>query len=331
MSLLTINDLIIKFKTNDGVLTAVNGFNLELTQGKTLGIVGESGSGKSQTVLAIMRLLASNAIVTGEILFNGNDLLTASDKYIRHIRGNEISMIFQDPMTCLNPYLTVGYQLVESLLSHRDISKQQATKTALDCMDAVKIPEAKKRFNQYPHEFSGGMRQRIMIAMALLCKPKLLIADEPTTALDVTVQAEIMTLMNELKKDLNMTIILITHDLGVVAGHCDEVIVLYGGRIMESGDINDIFYHPSHPYTKGLLNSIPSISNSQSTKNLSVIPGNPPSLLKIPKGCPFTERCDYRLSKCISDMPYLTSVDLNNTKNILMQHMRACHVSVNEL
>jgi len=314
--LLKIDDLNIKFKTNDGILTAVNGFSCELVRGQTLGIVGESGSGKSQTVLSIMRLLAKNAITTGNIFFNNQDLTTLSDKQIQAIRGNEIAMIFQDPMTCLNPYLTVGYQLMEVLSIHRDLSKQQCKKIVLDCMDAVKIPEAKKRFKQYPHEFSGGMRQRIMISMALLCEPKLLIADEPTTALDVTVQAEIMNLLSDLKKDLNMGIILITHDMGIVAGSCDDVIVLYGGRIMEQGKTADIFYKPNHPYTKGLLNSIVDTQNSD--KKLYAIPGNPPSLLNLPKGCPFVTRCEYKLKKCDESMPELSSMDDS--------HMRACYL-----
>lgn len=326
MALLTINNLVIKFNTNDGLLTAVNGFSCSINEGQTLGIVGESGSGKTQTVLSIMQLLEKNANASGEILFKNQNLLELSSKAIRKIRGNEIAMIFQDPMTCLNPYLKVGYQLTESLLIHQDLSKAQAIKRAMDCMDAVKISDIKNRFNQYPHEFSGGMRQRIMIAMALLCSPKLLIADEPTTALDVTVQAEIMSLLKELKKQLNMAVLLITHDLGVVAGNCDNIIVLYGGRIMEQGSVDDIFYHPKHPYTMGLLKSIPNIDSKYINKDLFVIPGNPPSLLNLPSGCPFNSRCDYKIDACVDKMPSLknTGTEIMNNK----KHLSACHVEI---
>jgi len=317
MALITINDLVIKFKTNDGIVTAVNGFNAQIEKGQTLGIVGESGSGKSQTVLAIMRLLAKNAITTGNIIYNQQDLLSISNQEIRRLRGNKISMIFQDPMTCLNPYVTIGKQLLEVLLNHKNIAKNDAIKTVLNCMDTVKIPDAKRRINQYPHEFSGGMRQRIMIAMALLCKPELLIADEPTTALDVTVQAEIIALLEDLKKYLNMAIILITHDMGVIASSCDTVIVMYGGKIMEQGSVDDIFYNSVHPYTKGLLASIP----SGLQKELYVIPGQPPSLLNLPNGCPFYERCNIHIDYCQDHMPLLLPVNNNP------DHIKACHVA----
>ncbi len=326
MVLLSIKDLIIKFKTNDGLVTAVNGFNAQIQQGETLGIVGESGSGKSQTVLAILRLLAKNAVYSGSIIFNNQELLTAPEKQIRDIRGNKISMIFQDPMTCLNPYMKIGNQLIEGLLIHKNLSHLEAKKTVLQCMDTVKIPDVNNRFNQYPHEFSGGMRQRIMIAMALLCKPQLLIADEPTTALDVTVQAEIMVLLRDLKKYLNMSMILITHDLGVIAGSCDNVIVLYGGRIMEQGDVDSIFYNSHQPYTRGLLASIPAYAaasdkqDTQDKKDLFMIPGQPPSLLNLPKGCPFYQRCEYKVDRCASEMPDLLPLNSN------FEHKKACHV-----
>ena len=323
MALITIKDLVIKFKTNDGMVTAVNGFSTALNQGETLGIVGESGSGKSQSVLAILQLLAKNAIATGSIVFDNKELLTASNSHIRQIRGNQISMIFQDPMTCLNPYMTVGNQLMEGLLVHKGCTKAEAKKTVLDCMDTVKIADANNRFNQYPHEFSGGMRQRIMIAMALLCKPQLLIADEPTTALDVTVQAEIMAILRELKQYLKMAMIIITHDMGVIAGSCDKVIVMYGGRIMETGLVDDIFYDSKQPYTRGLLASIPA-HNAASTKpdQLFMIPGQPPSLLNLPKGCPFYDRCNFRLDHCVTDMPNLLAVAENS------QHKKACHAKL---
>ena len=317
MPLLEVNNLSVKFRMADSEVTAVNDISFSLERGQTLGIVGESGSGKSQTVLAMMGLLASNGRASGRVRFDGQELLGMPLAALNRIRGNRVAMIFQDPMTSLNPYLTVERQLTEVLEFHRGMSRKAARADALRALDAVKIPDAERRMGMYPHEFSGGMRQRVMVAMALLCEPDVLVADEPTTALDVTVQAQILSLLRDLQRDKGTAIVMITHDLGVVAGLCDEVIVLYGGRVMEQGTADSIFYQPTHPYTIGLLGAVPRIELTDTP--LVAIPGAPPNMAHLPPGCPFSERCTLADAQCHDIQPRLLSVaDAPST-------LRACH------
>lgn len=314
--ILEVKNLRTSFFTHVGEVKAIRGVGFHLDKGEALGIVGESGSGKSVTSMSVMKLLQHpGKIVEGEILFDGEDLRKKDEKEMQNIRGNDISMIFQDPMTSLNPVYTIGNQIMEAIIKHQKLSKEDAKKKAIDMLSLVGIPSPEKRIDQYPHEFSGGMRQRAMIAMALSCEPKLLIADEPTTALDVTIQAQILELMKDLKDRLNTSIILITHDLGVVADVCSRIIVMYGGLILEEGTSEEIFYSPRHPYTLGLLKSIPKITDKENKERLIPIAGSPPDLLNPPKGCPFAARCDYAMKVCMESVPEYTY--LSNTQRSL--------------
>jgi peptide/nickel transport system ATP-binding protein len=319
MALLEVRDLRTYFRTDDGVVKAVDGVSFEVEKGQTLGIVGESGSGKSVTCLTIMGLNPKkSAITSGEALFNGEDLITAPKKRLRDIRGNDIAMIFQDPMTSLNPVHTIGRQLVEAIQLHRDVSKRQAKLRALELLKAVGIPRADRRIDDYPHQFSGGMRQRVMIAMALVNDPDLLIADEPTTALDVTTQAQILELMDRLQREFGSAIIMITHDLGVIAEIADEVVVMYAARVAERGTVQQLFNRPHHPYTWGLLGSLPRLDAD--TDRLVQIQGQPPSLLNPPRGCRFNPRCPYVMNVCKQQEPELRPVSNEP------QHLQACHL-----
>jgi len=300
MALLEVRDLHTAFTTPAGTVNAVNGISFDLDHGKVLGIVGESGSGKSVTAYSIMQILEKNGkIVSGSIKVDGQELVGAGEKVMKTVRGNKISIIFQDPMTSLNPTYTVGHQLMEAIMLHTDRNKKQAWERAVEMLRLVNVNEPEKRMKQYPFEFSGGMRQRVMIAMALACEPDILIADEPTTALDVTIQAQILELMQSLQKELGMAIIMITHDLGVVAQMCDEVIVMYAGSICEQGTADEIFYNPCHEYTKGLIRSIPTVNNDDD--RLEPITGTPIDLLNMPAGCPFAPRCDAAMKICMRE------------------------------
>jgi oligopeptide transport system ATP-binding protein len=308
-ALLSVEDLRVEFWTSRGTIYAVNGISFDIAPGETLGIVGESGCGKSVTALALLGILSrAGHTPTGSAIFGGRDLLKLSDRQLRRIRGKEIAMIFQDPMTSLNPVLTIGRQLRETLETHFGMKKKEATERAAELIDRVGIPSARERIKDYPHQFSGGMRQRVMIAMALACKPKLLIADEPTTALDVTIQAQILDLLRELVAEENAAMILITHDLGVVAGTCERVNVMYAGMFMETGTASQLFARPRHPYTLGLLQSIPRLDAARKTR-LQPIPGNPRDMLAPPAACPFQPRCRYEVEASSQEVPPLEQIE----------------------
>jgi len=310
---LSIRNLRTYFHTDDGLAKAVDGVSFDLKEGETLGIVGESGCGKSVTALSILRLLPEGVgvIEGGEILFEGRDIVKVSDKEIRSIRGNKISMIFQEPMTSLNPAYTCGNQVVEVLKTHRDISSADAKTKAIEILKSVGIPSPEQRFKEYPHQLSGGLRQRVMIAIALACEPRILIADEPTTALDVTVQAQILELIKSLQVKLNMSMILITHDLGVVAETCDRVIVMYASKIVEEGLAAEVFNEPKHPYTLALMESIPKLNEKR--ERLYTIEGSVPSSLEYNTGCHFANRCKYADEKCVTEEPALTKLSETHT------------------
>ena len=317
--LLQVKNLCTSFDVDAGEVRAVNGISFSLEKGKVLGIVGESGSGKSVTAYSIMRILVEpGRIKSGEILFEGQDIVKFSKKQMSEFRGKRVSIIFQDPMTSLNPTYTIGNQLREAILLHTDRNREQANARAVEMLKLVGVNEPEKRLKQYPHELSGGMRQRVMIAMALACEPDILIADEPTTALDVTIQAQILELMKDLQKKLGMAIIMITHDLGVIADMCDEIIVMYAGRICERGTVDEIFYNPRHEYTKGLLRSIPKLD----ARNQRLIPiaGSPVDLTSMPAGCAFASRCDCAMKICLTDLPEELPINEN--------HRAACWMNV---
>ena len=320
--LLQVKNLHTSFYTDAGEVRAVNGISYNLDRGRVLGIVGESGSGKSVSAYSIMRILTDTGRVTaGEVLFNGENILQYTPQQMQAFRGSRISMIFQDPMTCLNPVFTVGYQLREAIRIHTDRTREQVKARALEMLQLVGVNEPEKRLRQYPHELSGGMRQRVMIAMALACEPDILIADEPTTALDVTIQAQILELMQSLQKKMGMAIIMITHDLGVIADMCDEIIVMYAGKVCERGTADEIFYNPRHEYTKGLIRSIPRLSEKH--EKLIPIAGTPVDLLNLPKGCAFASRCDCAMKICLEEQP--EEVWVNNS------HIAACWGNVKRM
>lgn len=316
-TVLEVSGLTVTFPSDDGAVRAVRGVDYTLRRGEVLGIVGESGSGKSVTSLAVMGLLPRTAKVTGEIRFDGRDLLELSENQLNSVRGERIAMIFQDPMTSLNPVYSIGYQIAEAVLAHRDVSKAQARERAVELLRTVRIPNPEKRIDSYPHELSGGMRQRVVIAIAMANDPDVIIADEPTTALDVTVQAQVLDALKVAQQATGAAMVLITHDLGVIAGHADRVLVMYAGKPVEIGDVEDIFYRPRMPYSLGLLGSLPRLD--QPTDRLTPIPGSPPSVVNMPSGCPFSPRCPLVSSVCHDSEPELTTVRPG--------HRAACHHS----
>jgi peptide/nickel transport system ATP-binding protein len=319
MAALEVTDLATRFRTDDGIVRAVAGVSFSLDKGRTLGVVGESGSGKSVTFLSVMGLLdPRQSDVTGSVLLDGEEMLKASKSRLQQIRGSKIGMIFQDPMTSLNPVKSIGWQLEEAALIHQDITRKEARRRAIEILKQVEIPRSDQRVNDYPHQFSGGMRQRVMIAMALINNPEILIADEPTTALDVTTQAQIRRLMKRLQDEYGMAIVMITHDLGVVAELADDVAVMYGGRIVEQAQVDDLFAKPEMPYTWGLLGSLPRLNSSGG--RLEQIPGQPPSLLHPPSGCPFNPRCEFVMDICRQELPPL---DLST---VGVEHRFRCHL-----
>ncbi len=325
--LLEVRNLKTQFKSKDGVVKAVDDVSFHIDKGETLGVVGESGSGKSVTAMSILRLVQNpGKVVGGEILFEGRDLLKLEDRDMRKVRGKEIAMIFQDPMTSLNPVLTVGRQLSEPLITHLGLTKTQALKESVDLLKMVGIPNAAERVRSYPHHFSGGMRQRVMIAMSLACRPKLIIADEPTTALDVTIQAQILELLEKLQAETGTAVMLITHALGVVAGMADRINVMYAGHIVETATADELFANPRHPYTMGLLKSIPRLDEARRGR-LEPIKGSPPDLLDLPKGCPFVSRCEYALPQAETIRPELRQVPAEADGG-RSEHWIACHSEV---
>jgi oligopeptide transport system ATP-binding protein len=329
--ILEVKNLETSFYTHLGEVQAVRNNTFSMEKGDILGIVGESGSGKSVTALSVIGLIDEPGVIKGNssIVFDGKELVGLSNRQLSDIRGNSIAMIFQDPMTSLNPVYTIENQMIEVIKRHTSMSTRQAKAHAIKMLDMVGIPEAQERINSYPHEFSGGMRQRVMIATALSCSPKLLIADEPTTALDVTIQAQILELMKKLKEEVNTSIILITHDLGVIAEVCSNIVVMYGGMIMEKGTVDEIFYEPRHPYTIGLYESVPSMNSTKSDR-LIPIPGSPPDLMKPPKGCPFAPRCKYAMEICLEQAAPLFEVSGEHTASCWLLHEYAPKIDVFE-